>query len=148
MKLFRIVRSNIASLLITKKVPRRLDAAPVNTKTMCLITKLLYKTNLKSLIVVDRFLISSVSFVLVAERILDQLVLWDRHIHLVDVEVESTIGTPLLNLLDTSLMTITLWIVVIHVVNKIVRLLKVCLQAPLGIEFLTALLVDSNLPNL
>lgn len=52
MKLFRIVRSNIASLLITKKVPRRLDAAPVNTKTMCLITKLLYKTNLKSLIVV------------------------------------------------------------------------------------------------
>ena len=32
-------------------MPRRLDAASfLNTKTMCLITKLLYKTNLKVLL--------------------------------------------------------------------------------------------------
>lgn len=74
-----------------KKVPRRLDAAPVNTKTMCLITKLLYKTNLKSLIVFGRLLISRILLTL---RIHQNLVLWDRHEHLVHIEVEATSRTP------------------------------------------------------
>lgn len=88
--------------------------------------------------------IANVSLILVAKRILNQLITWDRHIHLIYVEVECTICTPYIYLLNTIWISITLWIVVCDAVYKIIRLLEVCLETPFSIELLTTLLVYSN----
>lgn len=74
-------------------MPHHLDAASfLNTKTMCLITNYYKKLTLEFSYRCILIATANISWVLVAKRILDDLILRNRHIHLQVVVIVVTIG--------------------------------------------------------
>ena len=88
--------------------------------------------------------VANISLILSAERILGDLVLRNRHIHLQVIVVVVTVRPRHI----LQILNVTLRIVGSHVVGHEARLLHIRTEAPLAVELLTALSVDSDLPNL
>lgn len=104
---------DLNKFLMGKKMPHRLDAASfLNTKTMCLITN--YYKKLTKKYSYGRLLITTtnISWVLVAERVLQDLILRNRHIHLQVVVIVVTIGPGyILQILNAPLRIIGSYVV-------------------------------------